>query len=284
MNPLKYIVNNGLQGVTEAVVHISDVALLRGYGIFDFFRLQDKAPLYIDQHIDRFYRSAELLRLYPSIKKEELKTLIYEMLRVNKMPGSGIRMVLTGGSSHNGFDPGTPQLLVTQEPLHFAPASVYENGTGLMLLEHQRELSEIKSINYLSAIYHWPSLSRYQASDFLYKYQGKILEATRSNVFFVMDDESIYTPAKDILSGINRKAVVHLASSAFNVVEDVVFTDMLPRVQEAFITGTTKKILPVVRIDDRVLGDGTPGKITKKLMEDYEQELALRKEEEGPAW
>ncbi|MCC5931838.1 MAG: aminotransferase class IV [Cyclobacteriaceae bacterium] len=284
MNPLKYIVNTELKDVADAVVHISDVALLRGYGIFDFFRLQDKAPLYIDQHIDRFYRSAQLLRLYPSIKKEELKQLIYEMLSVNKMPGSGIRMVLTGGSSHNGFDPGAPQLLVTQEVLHFAPPTVYENGTGLMLLEHQRELSEIKSINYLSAIYHWPSLSTYNASDFLYKHQGKILEATRSNIFFVMDDESIYTPAKDILSGINRRAIINMALNNFEVNEGSVLLAMLPRIKEAFITGTTKKILPVVRIDDHVLGDGSPGKITRKLMEDYEKVLTLRKEEEGPAW
>ncbi|MGF1638482.1 MAG: aminotransferase class IV [Cyclobacteriaceae bacterium] len=282
---MKYILNNALVDSSQAHIHISDVGLLRAYGIFDFFRIQGRTPLYLDAHIERFIQSANQFRLKPTITVEEMRALILNMLATNKMEDSGVRMVLTGGSSANGFDPGIPNLIITQEPLNFAADAVYQSGVGLMTLEHMRELPEIKTTNYLTAIYHWPKLAAYKASDILYKYQGEVYEVTRSNFFIIDSQDIIYTANKGILRGINRAEIIRMCGESFEVQEQSISLNMVMQAKEAFITGTTKKIMPIVRIDNRAVGNNDkPGKITQMLMQQYEERVKKLVAETGHVW
>ena len=102
----KCILNDRLIDEDKAFVHVTDLTLLRGYGVFDFFRLEGSKPLYLDDHLDRFFNSADMLRLSSPIEKTEMKSLILNLLKTNQLLNSGVRLVLTGGESSHGYSIG----------------------------------------------------------------------------------------------------------------------------------------------------------------------------------
>ena len=270
---LKYILDHDLVDAEDAVVHVTDLALLRGYGIFDFFRTQGLNPLFLDDHLDRFYRSASALRLECPLSREEMKAIIFEMLGSNKIQNSGVRLVLTGGESPNGYVPGNPTFFALNEPITPLPAWHFTRGIGLLTCEHRRDIPEIKSTNYLVGIYKLPGLKRAGAQDLLYRWEGKVYEVTKSNFFIVNRTGEIVTPQQNILKGITRKHIIKLAGGKFPVVERDIYLDEVYAAQEAFITGTTKKVTPVVKVDGRQIGPGVPGPVTRHLMEQFEEFL-----------
>jgi branched-subunit amino acid aminotransferase/4-amino-4-deoxychorismate lyase len=126
-------------------------------------------------------------------------------------------------------------------------------------------LSGIKSINYLSSITLREKLTADNAFDVLFHFKGKVLEVSRSN-FFIVKNEILVTPDKDILMGITRESVISLAEPHFTVEERDLHVEELWEADEAFMTGTTKKVLPVVQVGEHRIGSGLPGPVTRKLM------------------
>ncbi len=274
---MKYILNHDLVDESEALVHVSDLALLRAYGIFDFFRTQGLRPLFLDDHLDRFYNSAAVLRLECPLGRDELKTLIFEMLETNKIRNSGVRLVLTGGESPNGYLPGNPTFFAINEPINPLPEWYFTKGIKLLSCEYLRDIPGIKSINYLVGIYKVPEQVKAGAQDLLYYWDGRVSEVTKSNFFIVNNSGEIITPERNILKGITRKHVMKLAEGKFPVYERDVFLDEVYAAAEAFITGTTRKVTPVVDIDGKKIGPGKPGPVTHSLMILFEKFLAEQK-------
>ena len=120
-------------------------------------------------------------------------------------------------------------------------------------------------------IYHLPDIQAAGALDLLFHWNGKISELTRSNFFIVDQNDRIVTAGKGVLKGINRKHVLQLAREEFEVEERDIFMNELPAAREAFLTGTTKKVTPIVQIDDIVIGDGRPGPVTQRLQQMYDE-------------
>lgn len=267
---MKYIHNNLIIDHDKAYAHVSDLALLRGYGVFDFFRLVGLQPLFFDDHLERFYNSASQLRLTCPVSKEELKALILKIISINKIQNSGIRMVLTGGESPNGYSIGNPTLFVINEPINPLPENHFTEGIKLITHEYLRDIPEVKTINYLMGIYNLPKIHEQGATDQLYHWNGKISELTRSNFFIVDQNGTIATPGNGILKGINRAHVLQIAKSKYDVEERDVHLDELKNCKEAFITGTTKKVMPVRQVDDIVIGNGPLGKVTSDLQKLFE--------------
>lgn len=267
----KCILNDQILDLDKAHVHITDLALLRAYGIFDFFRLVDLKPLFFKDHIERFFNSADRLRLKCPVGRKHLRNLILELIEANQIKNSGIRLVLTGGESPNGYAIGNPTLFVLNEPINPLPEQHFTQGIKLVSHEYLRDIPEVKTINYLMGIYKMPEVQEKGATDLLYHWNGKISELTRSNFFIVDQHDKIITPGDEILKGINRKHVLELARNHFKVEERDLFMDELQTAKEAFITGTTKKVMPVVQIDDLVIGDGKPGEITRRLQKLYDE-------------
>jgi branched-subunit amino acid aminotransferase/4-amino-4-deoxychorismate lyase len=262
---LKYIINDQLINQNDAFVHVSDLGLLRGYGVFDFFRLQGNHPLFFDDHIERFFHSARVLRLEVPLPKATLKAKVLEMIEVNGINNSGVRLVLTGGASENGYSIGHPTLLVLQEPLSTPPKENFEQGVKLISTEYLRDLPEVKTTNYLMGIYKLPEMQLEGAADVLYHWEGIVSEAARSNIFIVTQDNTVVTPGEGMLRGITRKKIIELAKNEFSVELRRVHLDELHNAREVFITGTTKLVTPVVQIDDVTIANGKVGKTTKKL-------------------
>ena len=267
---LKYILNDKIIDEDKAFVHVSDLALLRGYGVFDFFRLVELQPLYLEDHLARFFRSADALRLKCPIGRKRLRSMIFEMIATNKIQNSGIRIVLTGGASETGYSIGKPTLFVMNETINALPEDHFTKGIKLILHEYIRDLPEVKSINYLTGIYKLPDIKKHHAMDLLYHWNGKISEVTRSNFFIIDKKGKMVTPQSGVLKGINRKYVIGMAKKHFEVEERDLHLTELSTAKEAFITGTTKKIMPVCQIDDITVGDGNPGPITMKLQQEYD--------------
>jgi len=266
----KCILNNQILDLDKAYVHITDLALLRAYGVFDFFRLVDLKPLFFDDHIERFFYSADYLRLQCPVGRKELKSMILKIIDLNHIQHSGIRLVLTGGESPNGYHIGNPTLFVINEPISPLPEDHFSKGIRLLSHEYLRDIPEVKTINYLMGIYKLLDIQEKGATDLLYHWNGKISELTRSNFFIVDEKDRIITPGNGILKGINRRHVLEVAKNHFEVEERDLYMEELKNAKEAFITGTTKKVMPVMQVDDIIIGNGEPGETTIKLQEIYE--------------
>ena len=156
------------------------------------------------------------------------------------------------------------------EDLRWPVRAHFENGIRLASHEYQREFSQIKSINYLAALMLQDKIRQAEADDALYFSGNEIREATRSN-FFIIKDKTVITPHEQILHGITRKKALELSRMHYKVEERTVLWNEIQEADECFLTGTTKKITPVVRIDDRIIADGKPGPVTRDLMKIFDE-------------
>jgi D-alanine transaminase/branched-chain amino acid aminotransferase len=256
----------------EAKLHVSDLSMQRGYAVFDFFRTMNGVPLFIGDHLDRFYTSAAGLHLAINKSPEELKSIVQELIKRSSLSEAGIRIMLTGGYSADSYHPVLPNLLITCNLVKTATPNDFEKGLSVITYEHQRELPHIKSINYLMAVWLQPLLKEKQVDDILYYNKESITEFPRSNVFILTTDNKLVTPARNILHGITRKKILSFATEIMPVEERNITIDELMNAKEVFSTATTRKILPVIKIDNRLMSEGKPGTITTTL---YQKFLAL---------
>jgi D-alanine transaminase/branched-chain amino acid aminotransferase len=271
------IVNAEITPVEKAFLHISDLSIQRGYGIFDFFKIQDAHSFFQEDYFDRFYRSAQIMRLEVPLPRTELRSAIQELIRKNEMPASGIKMILTGGYSADGYHPATPNLIITQHALTLPGPEVMEHGINIITHEYVRDIPQVKTINYSVGIWLIEKIKQSNAADVLYRQNGVVSEFPRSNFFIVKHDNTVVTPALQILSGITRKNVLKLAAQRFKAEEGVVTMDDIFNAREAFLTSTTKRVVPIVQVDGKPIADGKPGPVTRALLEDL---ITLEKEDQ----
>ena len=271
--------NDGFVPESEACIHYQDLAIQRGYGAFDFFRVKNQHPLFLDDHLERFLHSAKQLHLDPGAPIPQLKELISELITKNRISDGGIRLTLTGGYSPDGYKPGKPNLLIGQQEFLPPSASEIEKGITLITFPHQRQLPEIKSIDYLMAIWLQPAIQEQKAQDVLYHHNGWIRECPRSNFFIVDARGLLATPGIEVLKGITRKRIIRRAEKMIEVREREVHLDELSQCSEAFICSTTRGIVPVRVIDGKELGSDFP--VARKLSMLLKEEENLMEELRG---
>lgn len=269
------IINGEFVLKNEAKILISDLSVQRGYAIFDYFRTKNFHPIFLEDHLDRFFYSAAQMRLEAGFSREELQKMIFTLIRKNEIADSGIRITLTGGYSEDGYSIAKANLLITQSPFSFNTEN-FNKGIRLITYEHQRQLPHVKTIDYLMAIHLQPFLKEKNADDLLYFDNNEIRECPRSNFFAVTEKNEVVTPAKKILKGITRKKILEF--SQFNIKEASIYLENLSTIKEAFITSTTKNILPVLQINGKPVGNGKPGEISEKI---YEKMLLLKENPES---
>ena len=262
-DPIVYI-NGAFLPASQAALQVSDLAIQRGYGIFDFFKTLDHLPVFLDEHLDRFYHSAEQMRLDPGKDREQLIAVIRELAEQNNIANAGIKITLTGGYSPDGYSITRPNLIITQQPLKMPDKAMFQQGLRLMSYPHQRQMPQVKSLDYLMAIWLQPLIKEKGADDVLYQLNGLVSECPRSNFFIVTADDTVVTSTQP-LKGIIRMKTLEIAGKQFKVEERELTLEEAYQAKEAFITSTTKHILPVVQLDGRVIGDGQPGDVTVML-------------------
>ena len=271
-------VNNNFIEESKAVLQVGDLALQRGYAAFDYLRTKNGVPLFLDDYLARFFNSAEGMHLHLVQTKKELKDIIYQLIEKNKLPQSGIRMILTGGYSPDSYEPTTPNLVVLQQSLQLPAADKFETGLKIITHEYQRDLPAVKSINYLMGIWLQQKMKSENAADVLYHFNGFVSEFPRANVFIVTKGGKLVTPADGVLKGITRMKILELAKGKVDVEERALQLDEVKDASEVFMTSTTKRILPVYQVDDVVVGAGKAGPVATLLNKHFlemEEQVAV---------
>jgi branched-chain amino acid aminotransferase len=262
-------INNRFLPYTEATLHISDIGLQRGFGIFDYFVEMNGRIPFLEDYIDRFYGSAKLLNMEVPLEREMMKEKIGYLIQQNNFGTSGIKLLLTGGYSEDLYSPSTPNFMILNLPVLHQPGDFGE-GVKLILLDFQRHIPEVKTTFYLPSIALFPKLKETGAVEVLYHHNRLISETTRANIFLVKNNKLI-TPFPGVLRGITRKYVLQVARDLMPVEERKVRLEELWESEEVFITGTSKHVAPVVEIEGRIIGCRKPGKMTAAISEAYEK-------------
>jgi D-alanine transaminase/branched-chain amino acid aminotransferase len=266
-----------MMSVDEAGVSVNDLGVQRGYGIFDFLRVSGSVPLFLEDHLDRFFHSASEMHLPVEESRQEIREVIFSLIRENNLKSSGIRLILTGGDSPDGYQIIRPGLVIVQLGIQSPPDTIIEPGIRLLSYPFQRQLPQVKTTDYLMAIWLQPWLKKSGGDDILYYNQGMATECPRSNFFILTKNQVLATPARDMLKGITRKQVIRLAQALGIVVEErAISLDEINTAREMFITSSTRRIVPVRKLDDMIFEHHPQDSVTGKLWRAfYTQEMDL---------
>ncbi len=265
-----YYVDGKFVPSDEAVLPVTDLAILRGLGAFDFMRTYAGKPFCLRAHLERLEASTRKIGLQFPWKMDALVQLVMETLSRNSHKESNIRVIITGGSSPDFMNPqGNPRLIIMVSKLPDMPAGWYSDGIHIITHMAERALAGAKSINYVQAALALEAARKQGAQEAIYTApQGLVLEGTTSNIFAIKAS-SLITPGKGILPGITRQVILDLAQSDFSVEIRDVFLSELITSDEIFICGTNKGIVPVVKVDDTFIGTGKPGPGTRRLIQRF---------------
>lgn len=258
--------NGEIRPVEETNIHISDLGLLRGYGLFDYFITYNGRSFQWDWYWERFERSAKLMCLPNPISKEEAYKVVETLIKKSDLPNCGIRFVLTGGYSPNSMSMVKPNLLIISEDIHAIKPQDYESGIKVITHEYVRDYPEIKSTDYKHLMMLQGDIKAAQASDVLFHKRGYISELSRSNVFLFKGD-TLITPNRKILRGITRRFVLELAKPHFKIEERNVELKELLTANEIFTTSSTKRIIPITQIDKSTFSNNKIGSKTQFLLD-----------------
>jgi branched-chain amino acid aminotransferase len=260
----------------DAKISVFDHGLLYGDGVFEGIRAYKGRIFKCDEHIRRLYDSAKAIWLTIPMSEEELAVALHAVLKVNKLKDGYIRLVVTRGKGDLGLDPRKcpkPTVIIIADAITLYPEEFYEKGLEVVTAASPRIAPEslsprVKSLNYLNNI--MAKIEGIQAGCIevlMLNHLGYVAECSGDNIFVVRDGR-ITTPPPEagILEGITRNTVMELARGAGYAVEE----RNLGRYQvytadEVFLTGTAAEVIPVVKVDGRAIGAGSPGKVTRDL-------------------
>lgn len=275
--PICYL-NGKFVALDQACLPLNDLGIVRGYGVFDFLRTYNGVPFKLREHVQRLQKSAKLIGLSLPWSTEEIEAIAQDTLGQNNLPEANIRIVATGGSSADFITPlGQPSLMVIVTPVSEYPKEYYEQGVKAIAVQIERFIPTAKSLNYISAIGALQQAKLTNAVEALYiNQQGHVLEGTTTN-FFVFRGSQLITPKENVLNGITKNVVLELAENRFEIVEQPIDSSELSSCDEAFITSSTKEIMPVVQIDELPIHKGKPGEKTQLLMQLFQNYTRLGK-------
>lgn len=280
---MKVYLNGKLVNKEKAVVSCFDHGLLYGDGAFEGIRSYKGLIFKLNEHIERLFETAHTLMLSVPLSKQQLKNAIIKTLKANSLKDSYIRVVLTRGVGDLGLDPrkcrGKETLFIITDKIVFYPKKIYEKGMEIITVPTVRNLPEalnpqLKSLNYLNNI-----LAKIEAINagfqeaIMLDSLGYVAECTGDNIFIVKNGE-LYTPPQCMgtLRGITRDAVLGIARRlSIPAHEHVITRHEVYISDECFLTGTAAEIVPVVKVDGRVIGDGAPGDLTALISKEFKE-------------
>jgi branched-chain amino acid aminotransferase len=277
---LKVYISGKLYEKEDAKISVYDHGLLYGDGVFEGIRSYGGNVFRLKQHLDRLYASARAIRLEIPMTPEAMAAAVIDTLKVNGITDGYIRLVVTRGAGYLGLDPrktSNPQVVIIADRIELYPPELYEKGLAIVtastIRNHPNALSpRIKSLNYLNNI-----LAKIEGVDagapeaLMLNIKGEVAECTGDNIFVVRQG-TLLTPPTDagILEGITREAVMNLAREAGRPVREATLTRHdVYTADECFLTGTAAEVVPVVKCDGRVIGNGEVGPITRELRQRF---------------
>jgi branched-chain amino acid aminotransferase len=264
----------------DAKISVFDHGLLYGDGIFEGIRAYNGRVFRLKEHIDRLFCSAKAILLNIPMAHADIMAAVVETCRRNRIREGYIRLVVTRGVGTLGLNPNrckNPSVIIVADKIQLYPPEFYQRGMDIITVPTTRNLHSalnpaIKSLNYLNNI-----LAKIEANNagceeaIMLNAQGFVAECTGDNLFIVKEGQ-LFTPplSAGALYGITRKVVMELATEfGLQVSEPNLTRYDLFNADECFVTGTGAELVPVVKIDGRVIGTGKPGPVTKDLVAKY---------------
>jgi branched-chain amino acid aminotransferase len=279
---VKVYLNGKFVEQAQANVSVFDHGLLYGDGVFEGIRSYNRRVFKLPEHIGRLFESAQTIMLKIPLGRAQLAEAVTQTLRVNRLDNGYVRLVVTRGVGDLGLDPrkcNSPTVFIIADKIELYPKRLYEQGLALITVATQRNVPEalnpqIKSLNYLNNI-----LAKIEAINagfeeaLMLAPSGYVTECTGENVFLVKRRVLLTPPPYiGVLRGITRQTVMDLARRRrLDVHEDLLTRHDLFNADEVFLTGTAAELVPVSKIDGRVIGQGRPGPITKRLQQAFRQ-------------
>lgn len=280
----KIYINGKLLDREDAKISVYDHAVLYGDGIYEGIRSYGGKLFRLAAHIDRLWESAKVIWLEIPMSKEELTKAVEDTLAINGIQDGYVRLVVTRGSGPMGLDPhrcSNPQVIIIADNISLYPEEYYQKGleiiTSSVPRNHPAALNpRTKSLNYLNNI--MAKIEGIQAGcpeALMLNQWGEVAECTGDNIFFVRHGKLLTPPVNAcLLEGITRNVVIELAGEmGIEMCETPLSRHDAYIADECFVTGTAAEVVPVVRIDSRVIGDGKPGPVTRKLTERFHQRV-----------
>ena len=277
---MKVYIDGKFHDEQDAKISVFDHGLLYGDGIFEGIRAYDGRVFKLKEHIDRFFYSAKAIMLELPWSHASICEAVVESCRQNKITNGYIRLIATRGVGTLGLNPfkcTNPSLIAIADKIQLYPPEFYENGLEIVTVattrnHHNAVNPAIKSLNYLNNI-----LAKIEAINagcqeaIMLNTEGYVAECTGDNIFIVKEDK-IFTPPlyAGALYGITRNTAIDLAcEKGLEVIETNMTRYDLFNADECFLTGTGAEVIPVVKIDGRVIGSGKPGPVTVDLVKRY---------------
>ena len=286
MNAVVYV-NGKITDAAHAVVPVFDHGFLYGEGIYETLRTYEREPFLFDRHMQRLRNSASLIALAVPYGDGDMLTRVRDTVgALTSHDGElYIRILLTRGVGELSYNPAvtpTPTLVIIVKPFPAPAAKTFTDGIKVSLVSvrrnHPRALDPmIKSNNLLNNALAMQQALRTGADEALMQNQaGELVECSQSNFFLVKDGAALTPPlSAGLLPGITRAYVMELAGEIGVPAREARLTpDDLRTADEAFITGTTREVTPVVAVDDRAIGTGAPGPITRRLLTQFRERVA----------
>lgn len=273
---LKISINGQLVDKANATISVFDHGLLYGDGVFEGMRCYSGRVFRMQEHLKRLFQSALAINLSIPIELEALAEDVDRTLAANEMRDGYIRLLVTRGSGTLGLDPNRcshPQVIIIADHIALYPEQYYQDGmeivTASTMRNHPAALSpRIKSLNYLNNILAKMEGIRAGCMEALMlNHKGEVAECTGDNIFIVRDGV-LLTPPIDagILEGITRNAVLEIAAAnSIETRECTLLRHDIFIADECFLTGSAAEVIPVTKLDGRVIGDGKPGPVTRRL-------------------
>jgi len=276
---MKIYLNGKLVPKEEAKISVFDHGFLYGDGGFEGIRAYNRLIFKANEHIDRLYETAHTLMINIALTKKQMLNAIIETLKANQIENGYIRVIVTRGEGDLGLDPrkckGHANVVIIADKITLYAKELYNKGMEIITVATTRNNPEalnpqLKSLNYLNNI-----LAKIEANNAGYSeaimldHLGFVAECTGDNIFIVKKG-TLVTTSQGHLKGITRDAVLSLAKkSKIDTKECFITRHEVYTADECFLTGTAAEIIPVVKVDGRVIGDGRPGKTTLQLIKAF---------------
>lgn len=277
---LQVNINGTLVPKSDAKISVFDHGVLYGDGVFEGMRAYRGRVFRLEEHLRRLWASAQSICLTIPVTREEMVRQVDRTLQVNQIDEGYVRLIVTRGIGTLGLDAhltSDPQVIIITDHIALYPREFYEQGlkivTASTVRNHPGALNpRIKSLNYLNNIL--AKIEGHQAGcveALMLNHLGEVAECTGDNIFIVAEGVLRTPPiSAGILEGITRQAVIELAQQEAIPVQEITLTRHdVYTADECFLTGSAAEVVPVVTVDERSIGTGKPGPITKRLIERF---------------
>jgi len=278
----KIFMNGRIVDEKEAVISVFDHGYLYGDGVFEGIRVYNGRVFKLEEHIKRMFESAHSIMMSIPYEPQTLVKAVIDTVNANNLRDAYIRVIVSRGVGDLGLDPfkcKNTQVVIIADKIALFPEGLYDQGLSVVTVATRRNAADaldpkIKSLNYLNNVLVKIEANRAGVLEaIMMTSQGYVCEGSGDNIFIYRKGKLITPPPYlGILEGITREAIIDLAAEEGIQVEEVPFTRHdLYVADECFLTGTAAEVIPVTEADNRVIGDGKPGVVTRLLMERFRE-------------